>query len=170
MTTDLHPWLAQWDNYEGYLKPWLHKIVVAYCRGDKPTGIARQLRSSVAKVYPEAAPLISAQHVNHVLRSVGLLGERRIPMPRLPAQKYARQEEVWKLREDGLTFKEIGQQLGVSKQRAQQIWMGAQRRHELAAKRASEKKRDAARRNLGRPIDMGGPRDVWIEQGPWDER
>lgn len=22
--------------------------------------------------------------------------------------------------------------------------------------------------NLGRPIDMGGPRDQWLEQSPWD--
>ena len=27
----------------------------------------------------------------------------------------------------------------------------------------------AARLNLGRPIDMGGPRDIWIEQSSWDE-
>lgn len=23
--------------------------------------------------------------------------------------------------------------------------------------------------SLGRPLDMGGPRDVWIEQSPWDD-
>lgn len=22
----------------------------------------------------------------------------------------------------------------------------------------------------GRPLDMGGPRDIWLEQSPWDER
>lgn len=28
--------------------------------------------------------------------------------------------------------------------------------------------REPSKPTLGRPLDMGGPRDVWIERGPWD--
>ena len=55
----------------------------------------------------------------------------------------------------GHTQREIGEWWGISAGRVNQIWRKVQRRHErwLPPKRP----------NLGRPIDMGGPRDKWLE-------
>jgi hypothetical protein len=63
------------------------------------------------------------------------------------------------LRLEGKTFREIGEEIGVSKNRAHQIVERAVRENQTLRKRW----RLRFRPNLGRPLDMGGQREVWHE-------
>lgn len=58
----------------------------------------------------------------------------------------------------GVPVSDIAVKGKISRQYVYLILASEKLREEVSAKRFFEK-----RRNLGRPIDMGGPRDVWIE-------
>jgi hypothetical protein len=61
----------------------------------------------------------------------------------------------------GRALQDIADQLGLGPERIRQM----HHKHLLKA-RLSMRRFRASRENIGRPIDMGGPRDVWLEYGP----
>ena len=63
---------------------------------------------------------------------------------------------VLTLRRQGLTFKEIGRKIDRGPERVRGILAAA----ELELRRASTQW--LRRRTRSRPIDMGGPRDIWL--------
>lgn len=68
---------------------------------------------------------------------------------------------AWK--QDGYPIEDIGMALGVGRQRAYQL---VERGRHILAKRAKmmEMRNEwLVTRNLGRPLDMGGPRNRWLE-------
>lgn len=66
-----------------------------------------------------------------------------------------RQSRMVALRRSGLTLQAVAEQFGISRERVRQILAGHDR-HDLAERRHLKRRR-------GRPIDMGGPRGVWID-------
>jgi hypothetical protein len=163
------------SSYLGFLYPWADRIVLFYKRGYSPQYIVGWLRPLVEEQYPER-PHVFVDNVLYVLKRAGVYQQWAAGVPH-PA-KLAREQEIERLREDGLTLQEIGERLGITRSRVQQIFESAQLRRQIVANRAAKRARsdqiidqrlERQRHNLGRPIDMGGPRDQWLEKGPWDE-
>ncbi len=167
-------------TYTGLLQPWVNEIVRRYRLGHPPSQIAGALHQKIMALYPERKPWkvseADAALIVYVLKRVG---EWQEPAPP-GVVAHQREEKVLQLRADGLTFEEIGKRVGVGKARVGQILHHAQRRLEAKAERDARRARTdrlieamfapkVPPRILGRPIDMGGPRDVWIERGPWDD-
>ena len=93
-----------------------------------------------------------------------------------------RQDAAYSLYAEGLSYTDIALRLGiVSGSAARSVVAAGARRagnpnYEYEAWKASKRRKRYwfvwhARLciTLGRPIDMGGPRDVWLERSPWDE-
>jgi hypothetical protein len=52
-----------------------------------------------------------------------------------------------------------------------EVWLGTEDAVYAQWVASGEAEKKTARRQvLQRPVDMGGPRDMWIEASPWDER
>jgi hypothetical protein len=64
-------------------------------------------------------------------------------------------------RAKGRSLRDIADQLGLGPERIRQM----HHKHLLKARLSMHRFR-VSRGNIGRPIDMGGPRDVWLEYGP----
>lgn len=79
------------------------------------------------------------------------------------AFKAAGGKERWAAieRAKGRGLKSIGDQIGRSPERIRQMLLKYDERIAPLARR----RRQWSRTNLGRPVDMGGPRDVWLEYG-----
>jgi hypothetical protein len=76
-----------------------------------------------------------------------------------------RAEYAYKLFQKGETGAVIGLLLGVTPSRAYQLVHKGRRsllRKEILEEKGLLKPRSEDRSNLGRPIDMGGPRDEWL--------
>ena len=89
------------------------------------------------------------------------------------ADRFAVSRAAFRLHEEGLTHRVIAGRLGVRLGRVGYLVHLGRRAHMVACWRAGNEQRQRITamgldRNLGRPIDMGGPRDVWIEYDPWD--
>jgi hypothetical protein len=69
-------------------------------------------------------------------------------------------------RSKGRTFAAIGRDGGLSTSRVQQLCAREQRRDEKRVARWRAHVWSRTEVNRGRPIDMGGPRDVWLHYGP----
>ena len=71
-----------------------------------------------------------------------------------------KRRRIWvaEQRREGLSFKDIGECLGVSTCRARQIYLEAE--HDVMWRGA------CARAHLSRICDPGGPRDMWLEFYP----
>lgn len=65
-------------------------------------------------------------------------------------------------RAKGRLLREIADDLGISADRVKQL----QLRHEERSRHSLRIFARNRAENLGRPVDMGGPRDVWLEYGP----
>lgn len=96
--------------------------------------------------------------------------------PKADLAAEGRNRWIWLERERGQGLAEIAREIGLTKDRVRQIhikqWRvetDRQKRERLAASIARERHRAwyAARRNLGRPLDLGGPRNTWLVYEPW---
>ncbi len=85
------------------------------------------------------------------------VAKRAAGWARFPTRKI-RRLWVYTERLSGRTFKSIGEEIGVSVSRASELFRRAER--EMRRKLYHPPVRE---RELGRPLDMGGPRDVWLE-------
>jgi hypothetical protein len=145
-------------RYGGFLLPWAEQIIADYQRGDEPAEIARRLQPAIARKWPKS-PYLTSSNIVYLLR-------REEVYPRTePPDLAARQKEIRRMREQGLTLNAIGQKFNLTRERVRQLLIAEEKKWEWAAKRVLPR-----RRSIGRPLDMGGPRDQWLEQGPWDER
>jgi hypothetical protein len=122
--------------------------------GLSPSKIAKQLQPKCK---------LSQQAVNQVLRRAGLLS-----FTPLPPFKHGieRAEYAYRLFQEGEIGAIIGRLLEVTPSRAYQLVHQGRRsilrKEVLKAKGLYKTKRPKDRSNLGRPIDMGGPRDEWL--------
>lgn len=77
-----------------------------------------------------------------------------------------RLDEIVQLHRKGMTFGDIGLRFQISSGRAHQLWIkGIERENRLRIQRNIEIYSWHHKRltRLGRPLDMGGPRGVWLE-------
>jgi hypothetical protein len=118
--------------------------------------------------------------VRWVLQQAG-----RLPPQKIPPPKRARDWKAFELRQAGWALRRIGEEVGLSPERVRQVCDRVARyerwqlppdnelyfatldavERQLAEARAAERGR-----LLARPLDMGGPRDEWIEATAWDAR
>jgi hypothetical protein len=80
----------------------------------------------------------------------------------MKAASRARYQWAWERRTDGWTLEEIGDGLNVSRERIRQMLHKEERRRSYRVRGSFVWYWYLGRDNLGRPIDMGGPRDVWL--------
>jgi hypothetical protein len=129
-------------------------------------------------------PLDSAQRRAWLRRHFARSAEPAFPgrvvswaetMPAKPASAYdpqywkRRNAWVYRQRLAGRILREIADAVGLSRGRVNQI-CEVQEKQDMRHKRQWPRPWRAPR-NLGRPIDMGGPRDVWLTYGvPADPR
>lgn len=172
--------------YNGTLKPFLPDILALHARGASPWEIYAALRPRFIEHYRKHyhssyGPPGGDNTIRYILRRVGALPQYGDSLVN-DRRAVERREHAAKLRREGLSFDEIGQQLGgLSRERVRQILIQQERVEKRAAKRARSERiteewlaeyhsREHARRtNKGRPLDMGGPRDQWLERSPWDD-
>jgi hypothetical protein len=79
-----------------------------------------------------------------------------------------RRHRIWQAVRSGRTSRDVAAEFGLSRSRVSQI-ASVQDRVEAARLEVERNRvwaRVAARRELGRPVDMGGPRDVWLTYLP----
>jgi hypothetical protein len=84
------------------------------------------------------------------------------PAPRTPEEYRARNEREYRQRLAGRRLQQIADDLGISRNRVDQICC---RQEEIDRHRRDNWLKPKPWRNpvnRGRPIDMGGPRDVWL--------
>lgn len=168
-------------EYTGYLAPWTNEIVQLFQAGQTPVQIADNISKPVQAHYEKDnrwngyTPSPTGTMISYVLRRVGAMD----PPPPIPVKTLEKQDRgamVWRwYMVDRLLQREIAQRLGCSPALVHRIIYDHKNflvRKEL---RENRERVDAEvygpplpPRILGRPLDMGGPRDVWLEQSPWD--
>lgn len=166
-------------RYNGGLRQFVPQILELHRQGKTPREIYHALLP-LFRTHPwwsDAPPSDGA--VRYILVRIGALGAEVSSAVAL--RKEDRAVYATALRSEGVTLNEIGRRIGgVSAEMVRKIVVKQQRREEKRA-RAERNARitaewateayfgDVARlRSKGRPLDMGGPRDQWIERSPWD--
>lgn len=143
----------QLDRYQGFLKPWISDIAEFHAADIAPQEIANRLRQSVRDHYLPTRgmdyPYLNATNIIYALLRIGAINGRPVNLdsPYYKSQAKRRDRQLQKI----------------------QRWQSAANipaTQFIAALIAS----DTLAINKGRPLDMGGPRDAWIEQSPWDDR
>ena len=76
-----------------------------------------------------------------------------------------RNHRIWQAYREGRTYADVAAEFGLSISRVRGI-VFLQQETEDARIRAARRCWAASRRDLGRPLDMGGPRDVWLTYLP----
>jgi hypothetical protein len=148
------------SQYDGYLKPYLAQIVADYQAGTSLGEIADRLGRNRVLSWCGLPP--STTSIGYVLNRAG------VKLDQLERLHRARMTEMVKLRNDGRTLMEIGKVYGLTRERVRQIIEKAERIKARAKYVARPFINELP--NNGRVIDMGGPRDVWIENDPWDDK
>ena len=160
------------EAYRGYLTPWVYQIIQGHLDGESPREIAERLGRHVrsADGYPPTRNAVA-----YVLERVGFNQPSARPgKPRL--------EAVWNLRQEGKTLAEIGRHFSLSRERVRQLLLQWHQHADGKARRAALHERTTAaiseifpawsdegvKPPRHRPLDMGGPRDRWLEKSPWD--
>lgn len=138
--------------YQGYLHPWMNHIIKQYQAGMAPRAIADGLRPMLRKAgYRYGEPEMG--NVIYALRRSG------IAVPAAPlSPKRAASEKARLLRQQQRIAKWCGLQSGPT------LIFRTTRGWFLFSNPIAHSPVN------GRPLDMGGPRHVWIERSPWDER
>jgi hypothetical protein len=80
----------------------------------------------------------------------------------------SRNYQIWAMyRAGGRTLADVGREFGLSGSRASGIVQVQQAVEDSRVALSAEKwRRAGSRQDLGRPVDMGGPRDVWLTYLP----
>jgi hypothetical protein len=152
------------DRYQGYLRPHLEKIIAAYEGGDSLVTIANRL-GLIPSAWGGTDYYPTSSNLLYALRRVGY----PVPPPKPAGPSWAeRLRRAAVLRDEGKTMRQIGVELGVSGERARQILGQAERlgRHAIRGAHNRAIQRAASLRGPGRPVDLGGPRDVWLTFRP----
>lgn len=168
------------SKYTGYLKPWRKAIVEMYLRGLTPSKIKAEILPELMECGANPWGITpSTQMIEYVLRRVGAMPLRSGE----PVELSPTGPELYAvaLHDQGFTFAEIGRRLGCSRGAARMLIVKYQNKENRKARREHHDRRieqflaEQTERvrveptNRGRPIDMGGPRDVWIERDPWSD-
>ena len=154
-------------RYTGSLAPWIAEIVTWHQQGMRRFEIADRLLALVRARYPKTRWIHEAT-VTYALDRVGVIN---LGLLTFATQQHAAQVLI--LRRQGLSLAQIGGQLGRSRERVRQLLQLALKHEQVTARRDRWQVRELDAwlgPNKGRPLDMGGPRDRWLEQSPWDER
>jgi hypothetical protein len=143
------------ERYNGYLTPWIGKIVALHDNGLSARQIAKALEPEIARRHDLRGYGPVHAMVSHVLWRVGAKQTVRIARATtIPAAGDATVypwETEWDRRE---AAREARWNRIVDK------WLAEKTERYYERIRLS---------NKGRPLDMGGPRDVWIERDPWSD-
>lgn len=134
-----HEWQPEKPPYEysGYLKPWLNEILEYLKAGRHPNFIAIDILARKDFVAPEnwdggphgywprrnveEREAAATAIIRNIASKYGLIKRKNAFRDREIAS--AREEHAWILRAEGLTLREIGERLGISKDRCRQlIW------------------------------------------------
>lgn len=170
-------------EYTGYLAPWTNEIIQRYHAGETPSSIADKLQQPVMTHYKQDpnwdryTPFPTSTMILYILRRVGA----KPPPPPIPIKVLEGQDRsaiVWRwYTVERFSQRQIAERLGVSPSRVNQL---IHKHRKYLIRKEMRENRDHVLattygpppppRILGRPIDMGGPRDEWLEQGPWDSQ
>jgi hypothetical protein len=165
--------------YEGYLKPYLDRIVTGHQQGLSMAKIAHSLgliadnydhyRKQYFKDYPSHAS------IRYVLVRLGVMTLPE-PPPIKWYNKWEHADRMLAMLREGLSLAQIVEQVGGDVTWARRMIRAAEwrERHIVVAVPAQRRWLIAEafddQPTKGRPLDMGGPRDTWIERDPWSDQ
>ena len=160
--------IIDYTRYYGGLRDQLAAIADDYQRGltfKQLSDKYRRYRHGPYSHYP------TAQNVKYALERIGVVKIARRPLLSLEGSRIfaARDKEMLELARGGAKLKDIAKKFGISRARAGSIIQREKRRaltRQILDLQYESRWKHYKRRfqNLGRPIDMGGPRDVWIDE------
>lgn len=165
------------ERYNGWLRDWKGEILYRYIMKQPPETIVDALRK---RVEAQEHQYVTTTSIRYALRAMGVTVETtKTKTAAVTAAKLdytARNTEIVKLRAQGLTFEAIGKRFKLSRERIRQIIDKHARQALKKAQAVAWWERVHATAQWGplpppgkgRPLDMGGPRGVWIEDEPWD--
>jgi transposase len=174
------------DSYNGTLQPWIKQILALYNRGHSPRQIADEMWPvwrDAFKAYHGFEYCPNENNIRYALVRIGAMDTN-------PVVSFVyRSEQVVMLHRRGMTFEEIATHFGIRKEHVPILYKNGmqslgekehrrilwERNGQIIEQWLQEKADQKAdnkyqrQKNKGRPIDMGGPRDVWIERDPWSD-
>jgi hypothetical protein len=172
--------------YQGYLTPYLDRIVAGHQQGLSMAKIARSLgliaenydryKKQYFKDYPTHAS------IRYVLIRLGVIPPPE-PQPVTWYNKWQRADNMLAMRREGLSVPQIIERLNgpwsanVASDEAyvRRMIHAAEWRERhivivIPGGRWLIAEAFAGLPTKGRPLDMGGPRDQWIERDPWSDQ
>jgi hypothetical protein len=140
------------ERYQGYLRHWVYQIIELHDKGVSASEIAAELRPKVFARYHDPTYLPSSTLINYILDRVVV---KRPPPRRASSLATDLTVYPWRIEWEK---KEAAREARWN--RIVDEWLAENQQRDYERIRRS---------NKGRPIDMGGPRDIWIDRDPWSD-
>lgn len=168
----------RYERYGGYLRHWAREIVILHLDGMELQQIADTVTPAVQAKFangPFQGTTPSSAMIDYVLRRVGA----KAPTPtqcrkwaaglNCPAPSPAATPVVESKPTTGSDWRRLEAEREARWNRIVDGWLAERANRRLQAfLEQQHQAREAIRLlNKGRPLDMGGPRDQWIEADPW---